>query len=210
MKFHGVGLTLREAGCVLGIAVLSAASFPPIGLWPLSVVAVCLFLLLIRDASAETARNLGLVYGVLYGLGTMYWFFDIFFVLAVPLVAIFGAYFGLLSTLIALTRGKSPLLRAALTGLFAVGVEWLRGDAWYLRFPWYTLPHALAQQPTWIAPVRWLGTYGFSFSIWFLAAWGAFRDVRIWLAFSLIPACAFLLPEVGPADQRAFFSHRKV
>jgi apolipoprotein N-acyltransferase len=90
-----------------------------------------------------------------------------------------------------------------LAGLFAVGIEWLRGDAWYLRFPWYTVPHALAQQPAWIAPVRWLGTYGFSFSIWFLAAWGAFHDARIWLAFVLLPLCAFLLPEVGPANQSA-------
>jgi apolipoprotein N-acyltransferase len=146
---------------------------------------------------------LGLVYGLGYGLGVMYWFFGIFHALAVPLIALFAAYFGVLSTLIAATRGRSPLSRAALVALFAVGVEWLRGDAWYLRFPWYTVPHALAQEPSWIAPVRWLGTYGFSFSIWFLAAWGAFRDVKIWLAFLLVPACALLLPEFRPANQRA-------
>jgi apolipoprotein N-acyltransferase len=203
MKSLPVGVSLRDGASALGIAVLSALSFPPFGLWPLSLAAVCLFLLLIRNANAETARNVGLLYGLFYGFGTMYWLFDIFNALAVPLIAIFAAYFGILSTLIAVTRDKSPCVRAVLVGLLAVGIEWLRGDAWYLRFPWYTVPHALALHPEWIAPVRWLGTYGFSFLIWFLAAWGAFQHLGIWLAFALVPLSAFLLPEVGPADRKA-------
>ena len=37
------------------------------------------------------------------------------------------AYFGILATLIGLTRDVKPWRRAALVALFAVGIEWLRG-----------------------------------------------------------------------------------
>jgi apolipoprotein N-acyltransferase len=133
----------------------------------------------------------------------MYWFFNLFSVLAVALIAIFAAYFSLFATLVSLTRRSSALGRALLVGLFAVSIEWLRGDAWYLRFPWYSVPHALAQDPIWIAPVRWLGTYGFSFAIWTIAAGAVFSHWLLLAAFALIPASSWLLPEVRPADHRA-------
>jgi apolipoprotein N-acyltransferase len=182
---------------------MSVLSFPPFGFWLLSLVGIALLLRLLRDQNTETARNLGLLYGLAYGLGTMYWFFDIFSVFAIPLIAIFAAYFGLLATLIAMTKGIHPIARALLVGLFAAGIEWLRGDAWYLRFPWYTVPHALAQEPPWIAPVRWQGTYGFTFCLWTVAAWGAFGRYWPWAAFTLIPAASLLLPEFKRADHRA-------
>jgi len=133
----------------------------------------------------------------------MYWLFAIFGVLAIALVGIMAGYFGVLATLIALTRGQSLLLRSALVAFFAVGIEWLRGDAWYLRFPWYTPAHALAADPAWIAPARWLGTYGLSYVIWLIAALGAFGRPLVWAAFLLLPAASFLLPDVEEPDRRA-------
>jgi apolipoprotein N-acyltransferase len=132
----------------------------------------------------------------------MYWLFSVFGLLAIPLLALMAAYFGLLGTLIAVTRAHPPLLRAALVALCALGVEWLRGDAWYLRFPWYTPPHALASAPIWIAPVSWLGSYGFSYVLWFIAAAGAFRKPLLWTLFLVVPATSWLLPEVGEPDRR--------
>src|SRR5205823_4106425 len=120
--------------------------------------------------------------------------------LAISLVAIMAGYFGLLATLIGSTRGKPPLARAALVALFAVAVEWLRGDAWYLRFPWYTAPHALAAEPVWIAPVQWLGTHGFSYVLWFIVAIGVFGDSRAWLGLLLPPLAALALPSVAAPD----------
>jgi apolipoprotein N-acyltransferase len=149
------------------------------------------------------ARQLGLLYGVFYGLGTMYWLFGIFGPVAISFVALMGGYFGILATLIAMTRGRPALTRCALIGLFAVAIEWLRGDAWYLRFPWYTAPHALAESPAWIASVHWVGVYGLSFALWSIAAAGAIVSIRWWLTFLLLPICAWLLPAVGPADQTA-------
>src|SRR5439155_17257900 len=121
----------------------------------------------------------------------------------ISLVAIFAAYFGLLATLLAHTRQRGPFVRATLTALFAVGIDWLRGDAWYLRFPWYTLPHALAAEPVMIAPVYWLGTYGFTFVLWLVAAWGAFGRAWAWALFLAIPACALLRAPVEPPERRA-------
>src|SRR5207244_912570 len=153
-------------------------------------------------ADTLTARNLGLVYGLTYGLGTMHWFFALFGPKAAALVGIMAAYFGLLATLVALTRGANPWARAALAALFAVAVEWLRGDAWYLRFPWYTPPHALAASPACVSLARWLGVYGLSGVVWFFAAAGAFRHPALWLGVLLLPAGSLVLPAVPPPDCR--------
>jgi apolipoprotein N-acyltransferase len=133
----------------------------------------------------------------------MYWFFALFGPLALALVAVMGMYWGLLGSLVGLTHGRSPLVRAALVAVFAVGIEWLRGDAWYLRFPWYTTPHALAAAPACIAAARWVGSYGLSLLIWFFAAWGAFGRWPAWSAFLLFPACWWLLPSFEGPDRRA-------
>jgi apolipoprotein N-acyltransferase len=196
------GVPARSGAVIAAAGLLGAAAFPPLGLWPFTLVSTALFIFVIRDADTLTARNLGLVYGLIYGFGTMYWLFALFGARAVALVGLMAAYFGLLATLVALTRGLSPWTRAALVAVFAVGVEWLRGDAWYLRFPWYTPPHALAASPAWISLVRWLGVYGLSGVIWFFAAAGAFRHPALWLGVLILPAGALLLPAVPAPDRR--------
>ncbi len=197
-----LGVPARGGAVMVAAGLLGAAAFPPLGLWPLTFVSTALFIFVIRDADALTARNLGLVYGLIYGLGTMYWLFALFGVRAVALFGLMAAYFGLLATLVSLTRGTNPWARAALVAVFAVGVEWLRGDAWYLRFPWYTPPHALAASPAWISLARWIGVYGLSGAVWFLAAAGAFRHPALWLGLLLLPAGSLLLPAVPPPDHR--------
>src|SRR5262249_7686347 len=129
--------------------------------------------------------------------------FSIFGLMTIGLLGLFSFYYGLLGMLIGMSRGQPVLVRALLTGMFAVGIEWLRGDAWYLRFPWYTVPHALAQAPIWIAPVRWIGTYGLSFAIWIIAALGAFYRPWVWCTYALLPACALLLPAFEHPNRQA-------
>jgi apolipoprotein N-acyltransferase len=198
-----LGVTPRDGLCAAAFGALGAAAFPPLGLWPLSIASVCLLLVLLKGRPIRESRNLGLVYGFANALGTMYWLFSIFSYGAIALIAIMAAYWGLLATLVSLVRGYRSLAAAALVALFAVGVEWLRGDAWYLRFPWYTIPHALAAAPFCIASVRWLGCYGLSYLIWLIAAWGAFRSPLIWLAFALLPAAWLFLPATGSPDRQA-------
>ena len=126
-----LGITPRQGSLAMAAGLIGAAAFWPVALWPLMLSSVCIFLRLLRDHDAITARNIGLVYGIAFAAGTMYWMFLIFGALAVPLVAIMAAYFGLLGTLVALSRGFSILVRIGLIAVFAVAVEWLRGDAWY-------------------------------------------------------------------------------
>ena len=203
MRFLRIGVSPWHGALAVFFGLLGAAAFPPVGLWPLTLVSIAGLLYLLRDRSAREALNLGLVYGVVYALGTMWWFFGLFGVLAIPLIAIMGAYFGILAVLIAMTKGWNPWLRVVLAGVFAVGIEWLRGDCWYLRFPWYTAPHALAAAPAWIAAARWVGVYGLSLVVWWIAASGAFVRPYAWLAFILLPCTSWLLAPVGDADRHA-------
>ena len=73
-----LGFPARSGAFAIAAGLLGAAAFPPLGLWPLTVVSTALFLRVIGDADTLTARNLGLVYGLIYGLGTMHWFFALF------------------------------------------------------------------------------------------------------------------------------------
>jgi apolipoprotein N-acyltransferase len=202
MKALPLGVTLRQGVLAVVAGLCGAAAFWPLSLWPLMLVSVAFFLRLLRDQDTRTARNIGLVYGLTLCAGTMYWLFGIFGALAIPLLAITAAYFGLFATLFAMTRALHVVARIGLAALFAVGVEWLRGDAWYLRFPWYTPVHALAAAPPMVAGVRWLGTYGLSLVIWLIAAAGAFRPYA-YAAFLVLPACWLLLPADGAPDRRA-------
>jgi apolipoprotein N-acyltransferase len=188
---------------VLLAAILGAAAFPPLGIWPLSIVSVSWLLYQLRHRTTAEARQIGLLYGLFYGLGTMYWMFGIFGVVATSFVALMAAYFGILGTLIGMTRDRSAWARCALSGLFAVAIGWLSGDAWYLRFPWYTVPHALAQSPAWIALAHWLGVYGLAYVIWLIASAGALVGPRWWLAFLVLPGFAWLLPPVTSPDRTA-------
>jgi apolipoprotein N-acyltransferase len=212
MKMPRLKLTLpsRTEGFMIGAALLGAAAFPPLGLWPLSLVSTFLFVYLLRDRDSSEARNLGVEYGLVYAAGTMYWFFGIFGVLSICLFALMAGYFALLANLIAVTRSLPPLLRSLLIAMFAVGVEWLRGDAWYLRFPWYTVPHALAQEPTCIAAARWVGTYGLSLLIWIFIAWGALG--RLWYSAPLVllAASSWLLAPVEPPNCKALLLQTEV
>jgi apolipoprotein N-acyltransferase len=198
-----LGVAPRDGALALAAGLLGAGAFWPVALWPLMLVSVALFLRLLRDQDTQPARYLGLLYGLTFAGGTLHWLFRIFGFWALPLVTLMAAYFCLLATLVALTRGQPVAARAALVALLAVAVEWLRGDAWYLRFPWYTPPHALAAAPPCVAGARWVGTYGLSYVIWFIAAAGAFGRPAVYGSFLLLPACWLLLPAEGEPDCRA-------
>ena len=202
MRSMPLGVSVPQ---LLGCAVaggLMALAFPPIGLFLMVLPSQILFLWHLRNVDASTARQLGIIYGLSLGLGTMYWFFVVFTVKALPLIFLMALYFAILGQCIAMSRHLSPLLRSLIVACCAVGLEWLRGDAWYLRFPWYHAPHALAQDPFFIAPVRWLGTYGYSFALWAVLALGVFWRPRAWILLLPLLAMGMLLPDVEPPDKQ--------
>lgn len=198
-----IGIAPFDALLAVVAALLGAAAFPPLGLWPLALVSVVFFLQILRNKPTPEARAIGLMYGMVYGACTMYWLFGLFGPYAITFVALMSGYFGVLATLIGMTRHMGGFARAGLAALFLVAIEWLRGDAWYLRFPWYTAPHALAQSPAWIALGRWVGVYGLSFVVWWIAGLGVFLRPAWWLGFGVLPAASLLLPGLDLPDQRA-------
>lgn len=185
------------------LGLLGAAAFPPLGLWPLSLLSIAGFLFLLDNRSPREGLAIGLLYGISYASGCMYWFFGIFGAAAILLISLVGSYFAILAVLIASTRDSPTWIRALSAGLFAVGIEWLRGDCWYLRFPWYTVAHALAAEPAWIAAARWIGTFGISLIVWSLSAVGAFGRLYAWVAILVLPAFSWFLPSAGEGDRRA-------
>ena len=67
---------------------------------------IVLFLALIRDRGSAGAGVLGFLYGLGYGLGTMHSLVGLFGALAISFMALMAGYFGLLATLIGLTRAQ--------------------------------------------------------------------------------------------------------
>jgi apolipoprotein N-acyltransferase len=197
-------ISLRTATLAVISGLLGVAAFPPLGLWPCCLVSLALLLVLLTEQPARTAWQVGLLHGLAFGAGTMHWFFNLFGPLALCLIGLMGMFFAVMGLLVGLTRSYPPLLRAVLTGVIAVAIEWFRGDGWYLRFPWYTPVHALAAVPLWVGGARWLGAYGLSLAVWTIAAAGAFASPRLWLAFLLLPLAGLLLPGFAAPDQRAF------
>lgn len=193
-----LGVSARQGVISLAAGFLGAAAFPPVSAFPLILFSHIIFIWQLRDLGARPARNLGVVYGLSFGLGTMYWFFAVFTTKALPLIFLMALYFALLAHCIAMTKNLAAWVRILLTAVFAVGIEWLRGDAWYLRFPWYTAPHALAQEPFAIASVRWLGVYGLSLVLWCIAAAGVFWRPWAWVAYLAVFATVWFLPGFEP------------
>ena len=99
MAFLQVGVSPYKGLAAIVLAVIGAFAFPPFSFWCLSLVSIVGLLYLLRDCRAREAMNLGVLYGAIFGLGTMYWFFNIFATLAVPLIALMAGYFGLLGAL---------------------------------------------------------------------------------------------------------------
>jgi apolipoprotein N-acyltransferase len=202
MRSLPVGLTGQQLCLCLLAGLLAAAAFPPISAYGSILVSMALFLCLLERSDAATARQLGIVYGMTLGLGTMYWFFVVFTVKALPLIFLMALYYAVLAQCVAMSRGRHPVWRALTVAVAAVGIEWLRGDAWYLRFPWYTAPHALASEPFFVAPVRWLGVYGFSLALWFLVASTVFWRWWASLGLVLVFALGVMLPGFDPPDKQ--------
>src|SRR6266567_1967854 len=85
MKAMPLGISPRQLGWTVFAGCLAAAAFPPISVYPLILVSMVIFLYQLRDLDQQTARNLGVVYGLTLGLGTMYWFFVVFTIKALDL-----------------------------------------------------------------------------------------------------------------------------
>jgi apolipoprotein N-acyltransferase len=146
----------------LGLAVVSGLlgvlAFPPVGWWPVALVAWVVWWVALRGAGWRAGVYVGLAHGVvLYGV-SLSWLWNLFQQGAVGLWI-----------LLALFTGFSGWVAGGVSRRFA-GVWWVpffaaltygvvshfRAEWFVLRFPWMT--PGLGLGPTWLSP--WIGVYG--------------------------------------------------
>lgn len=153
--------TKRALLLVLSV-VLYVAAFPTPALWPLIFVAMVPALIATRDLDPWPAAKWGFAQGFLVGALGITWFWNIFAQAAIPLWAIFAAWFGVFHAGRAILRkGFSPVACIWLTPVWWTAVEFFRAECYYLRCTFLCLGHALAAESCFLRmAASWFGAYG--------------------------------------------------
>jgi apolipoprotein N-acyltransferase len=134
--------------------LVAAAAFPPVGLWPLAIVAVAGLVLLLRGQGWRRGLLLGLVHGLAFFLPLLHWsgvYVGVLpWVLLATCEAVFLAAFGALAPLM-WRLPAAPLFLAALW----TAVEAARSRLPFGGFPWGRLAFTSAEST--LAPLAVLG-----------------------------------------------------
>ena len=159
------------------LGVIAATGFQPLGLWPLALLAIGLFILLIERAPDwRRAALLGWLFGLAHFTFADAWIATAFTYqaqmpaalgwVAVPLLSLYLAVYPALAAVgakLAVGRGRRLALLLAFAGCWTVS-EWLR--AWvFTGFPWNPFGVILLgpyDRPGLAALAPWLGTYALS------------------------------------------------
>ncbi|MCX2970047.1 MULTISPECIES: apolipoprotein N-acyltransferase [Streptomyces] len=137
------GLLRCAAAAAGGLAL--AAAFPPVGLWPLSLVAVAALGLLTRHRTARQGAAAGLVFGLAFFVGLLQWLRVIGWDAVLGLSLLQALFLALLGSGLAVTSRLPlwPLWGACLW----VAEEWARDRVPLGGFPWGRLAFANTGSP---------------------------------------------------------------
>ncbi|PZT85757.1 MAG: apolipoprotein N-acyltransferase [Citromicrobium sp.] len=207
----------KWAALVLGLA--AATGYPPLGLWPLALVAMGAFVwLLHRSADRKSAFTQGWLFGVAHFTLTNNWIATAFTYqaempavlgwVAVPLLSLYLAVWPALAALAAKLIGRDrPLwLFALVFGACWIAAEWFR--SWvFTGYAWG--PFSLSLLGGWSRPgvaalLPWTGTYalsGLAVALCGIGAW--LTAARRWVplgALALAAIAGMLLPAGLPRD----------
>ena len=154
---------------LLGLAHggLFVAAFPPINLWPLTLVSVApLAWLAIHAASGRRAVLSVMAVHLLVWLWLGRWLLPVSAV-GYPLAALYLSIFPALFGLIIRAASRHPVVArwpmTAVVPVAWVGVECLRGIVLFDGYPWFLLAHPLIEWPVLAQSADLLGTYFVSF-----------------------------------------------
>lgn len=159
------------------LGVLAATGFQPLGLWPVALLAIGAFLLLVERASGwREAALLGWLFGLAHFTFGDSWIATAFTYqaqmpaalgwLAVPLLSLYLAVYPAIAAAgarLVAGRAGSVALLLAFAGCWTVS-EWLRGWV-FTGFPWNPFGVVLLgpfSRPGLAAAAPWLGTYALS------------------------------------------------
>ncbi|MCM2580490.1 apolipoprotein N-acyltransferase, partial [Streptomyces sp. MTZ3.1] len=137
------GLPRTLLALVAGLAL--AASFPPYGLWPLSVAAVAALSLLTRSRTVRQGAWTGFAFGLPFFCGLLSWLHVVGWDAVFGLSAIEALFLAALGSGLALTSRLPgwPLWAACLW----VAEEWARDRLPFGGFPWGRLAFANTSSP---------------------------------------------------------------
>ncbi len=196
----------------LGSAPLAALVFPPFGFdgFGIPFLAVFAWLPLLLSLHGSTAKEnvyRGFIHGFIFYAITFSWFTALFANLAVILWLILATFSALtcwgLHFLISKKDKLGTMGVACLGASLWVGFEFLRGEVYFLKFPWMT--PGMGMGPTWWHPL--LGVYASTFLIVFsgitLSFWRKKPTMAQWTGLLLAVTCLLSIrsPLVG-AGQR--------
>lgn len=163
-------------------------AFAPEGLSWLVHLSFAVLLVCLRDLKPAAAMLAGFWWGfVTFGIAVS-WFWNIFGAMALGLfgiLACFPAAFAWLNAHV-IQRGWKGLGLALFIGVNWTTLEFIRGEIFWLKFPWFGL--GLAFTPS--ALQAWIGTYGVTSLV--VTGIAGMITTRRW--FTLIPALLPLVP----------------
>lgn len=214
----------RPAISALLLGLFSATGFQPIGLWPLALAAMAMFVALIAHTpTARRATVLGWLFGFAHFTLGNSWIATAFTYqsnmpailgwAAVPLLSLYLAVYPALAAFAAhrLVVRKNPwALSFAFAGAWIV-TEWLR--SWvFTGYPWNPFGIVLLggfERPGLAALAPWLGTYALSGAAVLLsgAAWALWREGHRWPLFAsalLVTTGMYLPPDAGREGGQEF------
>ena len=165
------------------LAILSgclfAASFAPIGLWPLGFVALVPFISALSSESSTPSRRraffVGWTFGATFFLLTVYWVVNSIFnfggvplALSIGIMLLLAAYLALYPALFALgfylTRGLGPTVRFLFLPSGWVALEFLRAKL-FTGFPWVLAGYSQTNNTTIIQMADIFGVWGVGFLV---------------------------------------------
>lgn len=206
-RFNQWGMRLAELAkarprlTALILGLIAACGYPPLGLWPLTLVALVALIALLRGAdSRRDAAWIGYWFGWSHLTLANNWIAKAFTFqtdmpaftgwLAVPLLCFYLAVYPALAAAAAhsVAKGARPFIYGLLFAAFWIITEWLR--SWvFTGYPWP--PLGLALLGDWDAQgfaafLPWLGTYALSgLAVLIAAAFLAVVHARKWIVFVL-------------------------
>lgn len=173
-------------------------AFPPFGVGVLVVPALSLLLLGVRQGRRPGV--VGLVFGWAFLGGLVWWIGKLGLIAVIPLVAVFGAYFGLYGWLM----GRVRAWPATHWWIAAVG-GWALMEAIRVRFPvggfeWGLAGYSVASYSWPRGAAQWIGVSGWSVVLVALAAGAVLAiDERRFRIEAIAPAVVLLMLTAGGA-----------
>lgn len=178
----------------LGCGWLYAQAFPPSDSVYLALPALALFLITLKGLSPKGARLAGFLFGMAaYGTG-LSWFWHLFKGFNLALYALLSVYVALFAWGCVLFEWQRwhPAVKVIAIATLWTGIEFVRSELMWLKFPWMTPGHAMGTTNS-SELLSLIGVHGVSFCVTMLAA--LIREgLKAWpvgvlaLALAMMPA----------------------